>query len=323
MRIAALVILLSAPLAGWSQESPRELLDKMTHAVQFLNYEGTFVFVHGQKIETMEIVHGRDEHGVRERLISLTGEQREVIRKGGMLMCVWPQSNFMVIETSNAQHSLPAAMPADIDDLESFYVFALGAEERVAGESCRYVEITPKDNLRYGYRLCVDPGTGLLLKSEMLGADGDPVESFMFANVRLHDSIPEYRFESTMKAAQASAQVSAADGRGAELDPDPMWSLTDMPAGFEVTQNARRVMEAGSEPVQHMVLSDGLASVSVFIAAADSDQDWEEGATRSGALHAYARKLKQHRITVVGEVPGDTVKLIGQSIAYKEAAAGQ
>jgi sigma-E factor negative regulatory protein RseB len=76
-------------------------------------------------------------------------------------------------------------------------------------------------------------------------------------------------------------------------------------------------MAASERPVQHIVLSDGLASVSVFIAKPAGDKDLFEGESQQGSMHAYARRLAGHQITVVGEVPRRTVEMIGSSLRYR------
>ena len=41
-----------------------------------------------------------------------------------------------------------------------------------------------------------------------------------------------------------------------------------------------------------------------------------QGAHNRGVINAYARDLNRHQITVIGEVPKNTVKSIGESVFY-------
>ncbi len=71
-------------------------------------------------------------------------------------------------------------------------------------------------------------------------------------------------------------------------------------------------MDAGE--VEHMVFTDGLSTVSVFIKEANKDQSEMTGPSKMGAVHAYRRTVENHRITVMGEVPAETVKYLAMGV---------
>ena len=68
--------------------------------------------------------------------------------------------------------------------------------------------------------------------------------------------------------------------------------------------------------VEHWVYSDGLASVSVYIEEAHNEEKYG-GVSHRGALNAYGTMVAGHYVTVVGEVPRETVEMIGQSVRIK------
>jgi sigma-E factor negative regulatory protein RseB len=320
MRYVALFAALALPQAAWPQQDAQAWLNKMTRAVRYLNYEGTFVFMHGGAVDAMHIIHEHDEGGVRERLISLTGETREFIRDRGVLTCVWPGKHSVVVEKTRSQHGIPATLPADTEGLYKYYRFQIDGKDRIAGKSCRIIAIKPKDDLRYGHRLCIAEDSGMLLKSVMLNAAGTPIEEVMFTSLNLLKNIPNRRFKSTMINDDVW-QRAAIQSTPLELKADAGWRIQMMPPGFKVTANTKRIIAADPTPVQHIILTDGLASVSVFIARLRSRKALFEGTTHSGALNAFARDLNNYQITVVGEVPEETVEMIGKSIAYRPNAA--
>ncbi|MGH8501081.1 MAG: MucB/RseB C-terminal domain-containing protein [Gammaproteobacteria bacterium] len=311
--------MLAAPLPAWCAQDAKVWLDKVADAVQSLNYEGTFIFIRGDKVDTMRIVHGRNEHGVRERLVTLTGEAREVVRDRGVLTCVWPRKNSVMVEGTRASHGIPSTIPSRTRGLEDHYRLRVDGKNRIAGTACRNIAVEPRDNLRYGHRLCVAEDSGMLLESMMLNARGEPIEKVMFTSLKLRERIPDEQFEPTMIEDDHVWQRAGPRQQPFELEPDPGWRIERKPPGFEVTAVTKRVMAASPQPVQHMILTDGLASVSVFIARPVDRAALFEGTTRSGALNAYARSLSGHQITVVGEVPEQTVKMIGLSMTYNQA----
>ncbi|NIQ11048.1 MAG: MucB/RseB, partial [Gammaproteobacteria bacterium] len=72
-----------------------------------------------------------------------------------------------------------------------------------------------------------------------------------------------------------------------------------------------------TKPVAHLVYSDGLASISVFIEREDDAEENLFGGSQMGAVNAYGKSLTDFHITAVGEVPHAAVKLVSESVIYK------
>lgn len=311
MRLAVLILALSPALALASEDA-RQWLDRMNQAVQDLSYEGTFVYSRDGQMETMQIVHAPGPDGPRERLVSLSGEAREMIRDHGVLTCIWPGSRSVVVEPARTSKGLARPIDTQAMPLETNYSLAVKDRERVAGLNCRQVEIRPRDAYRFGYRLCIAEDNAMLLKSTMLDEQGRPIEQLMFTSIRFDEAIDPARF--------ASAQADTPRPRPVD-DSHPVdagWRLSTLPPGFVLRAVVSRPLEEGGDPVQQMIVSDGLASVSVFIAEPGMDDQYYQGVTGAGALHAFARVVEGHQVTVVGEVPEATVRLIGDALVYEE-----
>lgn len=296
-------------------------LDKMNQAVETLNYQGTFIYRHGEHVESMQIVHGFDEGGERERLVSLTGEAREIIRDRDVLTCIWPGSRSVVIESGVKHGGLPAVLPGAGDQATRSYDYSVGRTQRVAGLLCREVGVTPRDRLRFGYRVCVAEESGLPLRSEIVDADGHIVEQVMFTSIEVMDRIPEEGLKPQITPTpEYTTRGVDVDEDAVSQEADPRWVIDNLPPGFSVTANFRRRMAEDRGPVQHILLSDGLASVSVFIARPEAPDQLYHGVSGSGALHAFTTVVGEHQVTVIGEVPEATVAQIGQSLRYAEAS---
>jgi sigma-E factor negative regulatory protein RseB len=304
------------PLAGRAEQDARFWLDRMTTAVESLNYEGTFIFVHDEHLEAMHIVHGRGAHGVKERLMSLTGEAREIIRDKDVLTCIWPQSKIVVVEKSRSQHGIPATLPENVDHLSEYYKLLIVGDDRIAGIDCKRIEIKPKDKYRYGHRLCIANQSGMLLRSAMLDTDGKAIEQVMFTGFRQLKNLSEAQFTPRYADKDYTWHRAEAKESSSNLSPDMAWQIGGLPPGYKLSENIKRPIAASPRPVQHMILTDGLASVSVFIAKPDSIATSTKGKISSGAMHGYTRYINGSQITVVGEVPEMTVQMIGDSIRY-------
>jgi sigma-E factor negative regulatory protein RseB len=87
-----------------------------------------------------------------------------------------------------------------------------------------------------------------------------------------------------------------------------------MPRGFSQRDHEIQALAEGHMPVEHMVYSDGLAMVSVFIEKIENESDESRGISRKGGVNAYATFANGYQVTAVGEVPQKTVQLMATSV---------
>jgi sigma-E factor negative regulatory protein RseB len=66
----------------------------------------------------------------------------------------------------------------------------------------------------------------------------------------------------------------------------------------------------------HVVFSDGLASISVFIELGGSVSEVDTQAT-VGPVNVYRRQVGEHRVVVMGEVPALAVRRLGDGMERK------
>src|SRR5690606_13048243 len=137
-----------------------------------LNYEGTFVHVHGGTAETLQIFHRNDGGRVAERLVSLDGVGREIIRREDEVQCILPDSKVVLLQQRKDLNPLASALPRYTEDLEASYEFKLHGTARVAQRPAQVLGIKPRDEFRYGYALWLDQYTAIPLKSLRVGANG-------------------------------------------------------------------------------------------------------------------------------------------------------
>jgi sigma-E factor negative regulatory protein RseB len=74
----------------------------------------------------------------------------------------------------------------------------------------------------------------------------------------------------------------------------------------------RQTGEANAESL-HVVFSDGLASISVFIEPGAGAGDQEATATL-GPVNVFRREVDQHRVVVMGEVPAIAVRRLAEGV---------
>lgn len=293
-------------------------LMKMNRATRQLNYDGTFVYQHDGQLEAMRIVHSVEEGSVRERLVSLNGAAREVIRDDRQVMCYLPDRKSVVVEHRlTREKSFPVILPERVRDLGKNYSIELGRPGRVVGRDAQLVIIKPRDVYRYGYHLWADRESGLLLKADLVDHMDNTLEQFMFTQVDIGRTIEA----ADLQPAVAGDRMVWYWGKTmdtAVAEPVQGWSAGRLPSGFMLSNYMMRKNPTRNKFVEHLVYSDGLAAVSVFIEKLDrSARSAVRGASRMGAVHAYGKVLNAYQIIAVGEVPAATVELIGKSVSAR------
>lgn len=314
-----LVSILMLPVVVYADTDTVEAwLQKMHRAAHTLNYDGKFIYQQDKELSLMRIIHGADKDGEYEHLVSLDDIGREVIRTNGTVTCILPDSQSVVVEKGRPAQQFPPAFPMKIEHLKHQYRFILEHKERIAGRIAQKIVIAPVDRYRYGHRLWVDNKTGLLLKTHLLDEQGRLLEQFMFTEIRYLDGVPKDILKPRTEGQHYTWYESQhGNARSAEDKMDTAWKVIHLPVGFSNDMRRRHFMP-NKTSVGHMVFSDGLASVSIFIEARNKNVPDLIGPSRMGAINAFGRVVNDHQITAVGEVPRATVKMMTESVVYQK-----
>jgi sigma-E factor negative regulatory protein RseB len=310
----ALILLLftSATPADTADENVSVWLQRMVQAVHGLNYEGDFVYLHDNHLEAMRVVHTAKENGERERLISLNGSAREVVRDNASVTCITPDSKSVSVGERVFGKGFRAVLSMDADELSDLYDFVMIGTDRVANRPTRVIAIIPKDEYRYGYRIFLDEEHALPLKTDMLDSGGNAVSQVMFTNLRVSSDI-EDRAETTLEGKELYRWVQQTPRPVRKQSQKSGWAFTKLPKGFQLSIHTRRSNSDEQTPINHFVLSDGLATLSVYIEKS-TGQTGLKGSSRMGSVNAYGNTLNDYQITAVGEVPEITVRQIADTI---------
>jgi sigma-E factor negative regulatory protein RseB len=287
----------------------------MNRAVEELNYEGTFVHVLDGNAETMHVIHRNHNGRISERLLSLDGVGREYIREEDTVQCILPDHRIVLLETRKDTSPLVSALPNYSADLEPHYEFTMYKSARVAKRPVQVIGIKPKDEYRYGYMLWLDRQTAMPLKSQIRDENGQIVEQILFTQIQISDFIPASALHPAIdtegftfiRAPEARPETGGGDAVG--------WRAAMLPGGFRLSAATQSQIAGSSYPVEHLVYSDGLATVSVFIEDPKTNADVGEGFSKVGSTNAYSLTLRGRKVTAIGEVPRQTVRSIATSLS--------
>lgn len=318
LRIALCGLLLAVGTSLYAEEGPAafDWLEIAAFAGHQTDYSGVFVYQFGNQVETSSIVHVNDADREYEKLESLDGPKRVLIRHGGE---VWSYADGKLVQLDSQQGSgrFPSLLPEQLSALKLNYQASLLGVERVAGYNAQVIQFQPNDNLRYTHKLWIHTDSGLLLKAAVLGEKNKVVEQYAFTQLQIGGKIDRSWGGTCDLADMHGKALSDAPEAAKNFPPtNSGWVADVLPAGFKKILEILRPMPGSHAPVTQIVYSDGLSAISIFIEPDDRDEDDVEGLSSRGAVNLYHKVLDRHLITIVGEVPPHTVMQVADSVRY-------
>ncbi|MGI9272906.1 MAG: MucB/RseB C-terminal domain-containing protein [Woeseiaceae bacterium] len=302
--------LLLAASAFAQDQSPGEWLQKMTDAVQTTDYEGTVIRIQNGTAEALKVVHIVSDGVIREKVVIQEGNGLEIIRNGNEVHCILPDRKSVLVEEWDDQSTLFSTLPSSDIRFGNEYDVAVVREERVAGRKAIMLAIRPHDDLRYGHRIWLDVDTGFPLQTKLMDGTGKSIEQVKFADIVLGKKIQMSALQPTTDIGDFRWFAQPQKTTKSPIESD--WTSDDLPPGFRLISTHAEEKSGDDKTMVHMMLSDGLANVSVFI---EPHTD-EAGARRSkvGASNSFSVPINEFRITAVGEVPLATAERIARSM---------
>jgi len=306
----------SAVAGGDAEGEAKTWLAAARQATGKLNYRGIVSYMKDNTMESLQVFHGVNNGVEQERLLSVNTPMREVVRTADKVSCYYPESKSYSVDAKPSRQSILLDLPSNLAELSKHYSFSLGEVEHVARRPARVVSIEPKDDLRYGRRLWIDVESKLPLKFEWLDGNGEVLEQMVFNSLSVEQSIPP-----TDLAASTQVDSSWKIKRHETLPAESLiWTLDGVPDGFHMMSYTRLKRDANNRVIDHILLSDGVSSVSIYI-----DELMNEIFTaqprKIGAINSYTRKLDKYLVTVMGEAPEKTVQSIGNGIHLQDSKA--
>ncbi len=290
-----------------------EWLMRMHEASRRRSYVGTFVVSSSSgAMSSARIWHACDGPRQMERVEALTGAPRQTFRRDDEVLTFEPESKTVRSERRESLGIFPDLLNPGETAIPEFYAARRLGSERVAGYEADIVQVAPKDNLRFGYRIWSEKKSGLVVKLQTLDGDGKVLEQSAFSELQLDAPVrmdrlaqmmtvpPGWRVEKT----EAVKTTAAAEG----------WGLRAPVAGFKPMSCYKRPTEGALQ----WIFSDGLASVSLFVEEYDSQRHQQEGVLASGATHTLTRRVQDWWLTAVGEVPPQTLKAFAASLERRK-----
>lgn len=325
MLTRALLSLLSLFLGGFlcttsvaaaHQLSPEEMLERLKNvqeSAQNQDYAGIITYNNGKEVQSMYLIHIVDGKGERERLVLLDGLEREFLRHNNVTQCLLPERKSVILEPSRTDR-FPGLLLSDSTDLaQSYQMHQEPQTARVAGRECQLYQLKPTDELRFGYRLCIDEQTSLLLQMQTIDQQEQPIFQVAFASVDVGSEVDSGRLDSSWDF--EDWKVISADMRAVDLG-QMGWRIP-YPDGFMPMKQMVRSMPQSREVAQ-LVLSDGLAAISIFIepVTGEGERLKAEPGKKKDSVFLHRVQIGENWLTLTGEVPLETLQYLGQHTQF-------
>ena len=192
---------------------------------------------------------------------------------------------------------------------------------KLLGRDIQVIDIRPRDAYRYGYRLFLDVESAMPMRSVVSDGTGRPIEQIQFTRLEMKDRIAPKDIEPTVDAAGFQWVRTGRKLVMPQL-PAVMWRPLRVPPGFHLVVSRIQVLPGSPMPAQHLIFSDGIAAVSVFIEPGAPTGPRPPETSSMGSANAYSTSVQGHVITAVGEVPAETVRYIASSVAPVNEPSG-
>ncbi|MFA5982769.1 MAG: MucB/RseB C-terminal domain-containing protein [Methylococcaceae bacterium] len=308
-----------------TEQQAKDILMKTVHSMATLNYQGTVAFLRNGKLETMKYFHVYD-HGVeQERLLSLNSPLREIVRDADKVSCLFKATKQMVVDHRPSPRSFLLDLPKNLDGLNEAYSFEIVGQEDIAMLPAFVIKIEPKDEFRYARKIWIEQKQYLPLKVEVYDVQNMTLEQVVFTDIEVKDKLAlvDMDREQTLSDDTATGYVSAAPKQSpAEIAALTIGNLPIM--GFREIFFTRRPLHRSDQLADHLLLSDGFASVSVYVeiknTGVKSEQEKFDGMQSVGAVNFFSRTINDAQVTVLGDVPAKTVKAIAQAVKIKQSS---
>jgi sigma-E factor negative regulatory protein RseB len=321
--VGAVLATAATPVLG--DDDPQTWLEKMNRALAGSNYDGTFFHLREGRVETMRIVHRVRAGSVTERLLSLDGSGREFVRNNDELVCYLPDKRTVLVEPRPEHGPFLGSLPRFGAGVNEFYRIEALPHARVLGRAVHVISVTPKDQFRFGYRLWLDEQTAMPLKTQLCDSRGDVIEQILFAKLDMPESIADSELAPAVNT-EGMRWVRQGSSPGTTPAALAAFRASQLPPGFRLTVSGAQTLGSAGVPATHLVYSDGLATVSVFVeegrepkagadaAAGAPAEEPMQGLARVGSGFAFSTVVQGHQVTAVGEVPAQTVEFIAHSV---------
>lgn len=284
------------------------------------NFSGTFVVVSSQEISSLKTVQAYMDGQTYELVIRLDGPPLEVYKVGHMLYTVYPENKFILLERDSLTQVFPVLLRFDHQGLERFYTIRAVGNERVVDRLTDVIEIEPKDQWRFRFKVWLDQVSGVLLRGQVFDHSGQLLIQITFSDIQIGLQPEELRnlkdYKNILQQQDYQLkELNANQESNVPLTEKGPWKSKEPVPGFKAIHHVKTLLLETSSELDQWIFTDGMVSVSVFIEPVSSDMTAQDPIySVDGITHSLSLFKERYKITLVGEVPQETLKQFVQQL---------
>ena len=296
---------------------PLAWLQRASQAARQASYEGVYVHTNGDRTSTVRVTHINSSGEEHERIEPLDGTNLlEIVRRNDEMFCRFPDAKTVRLDPRITNRFFPAILAAGAETIAASYDVSLGKTERVLGYECQWIKLEARDGMRFSQRLCSEVGTGLIVRAKVLNDQRQVIEQYTFTDLKLGAQVARSDLKSIFRA-RSRQWMSDGQPRDEAANADSGWAVTKAPNGFRKTAELKRTLPGRAQPVSQLVLTDGLASMSVFVEPNPTPTRTAEASSEDGTTTFFVRPMGEQVVTVLGEVPLATAQQVARSVSKR------
>jgi sigma-E factor negative regulatory protein RseB len=301
-------VLLGYVLTSHAADDDWQLLRKAGAAARQIALSGTYLHQTPGLLETFLVARS----GAAELYRAVDGPPREIVLNGNDRAVYAPDKAALQRARFNAMRLFPTMLPDDISNIQQSYSIKRQETDRVADYDCTWLLLRPKDNARYSMRVCIEPESGLPLKSELFSPRNEQVELNSFTALELGPLHDRSLLKPHLlgKLSEHWNKIPS-DATGTENG----LPVSGLPSGFRLIKAAHATLpgDKGGEQ-HHYMFSDGLALLSLFVEPSGGGKQAERVAVLYGPVGLASRDDGDYRLTLVGDLPEPMLANLIQTI---------
>jgi len=295
---------------------PQAWLQRAVQAARQTSYEGVYVHANGDRTSTVRVTHLNQSGEEHEHIEPLDGPKSlEIIRRNDEMYCRFPDAKTVRLDPRVTNKFFPALLASSAETIMTSYDVTLGKTESVLGFECQWIRLEPRDAMRYAQRLCSEINTGLVLRAKVLNEQRQVIEQYSFTDLRLN-RLGRTNLKAIFNA-RSRQWLSDGQPRDEASTAESGWAVTKAPPGFQKVTELKRTLPGRTQPVSQIVLTDGLASLSVFVEPNSAPARTGEASSEDGTTTFFVRPMGDLMVTVLGEVPIATAQQVARSVARR------
>ncbi|WP_028356915.1 MucB/RseB C-terminal domain-containing protein [Brackiella oedipodis] len=315
--VLMLVLSFNATLTLAAEQSlSREQLVQELQAIQkaatATNYQGVYVAQDpNHDLQVSKIANRTDQSGLQRRVQHLNQWAQEVLRHNQRTLHLFPKQR-QIYQQAADDSEFPGLLYLPAEHIAHYYrATALPNAERVANTPCQAYLIEPVDQQRYGFRLCVDPHSHLLLKFQSLDQAHQPITQMLFSELNQSGVIAAQDLQSDYDYHDWPEQALPS------FDAYSRYFKFSLAPGFQIVASLHMMVtnQAGTkQAVEQLTVTDGLANCSLFIQkASKQDPFYTEHMAVEDGINVYSQIKSGYLITAMGALPLSTLAAMVES----------